>query len=342
MGNIKKVVLFMAMIMSFDFLCSCSSHTASKNKSLKIGVTLYKQDDVFITSVAKSLDEYVQKKESSTKTRINMDIEYAEESTIEQENQVDKFIKQKCNVICVNMVDRTEASVIIQKCKKAGIPIIFFNREPVEEDMNMWNKLYYVGGMSKQSGELQAQIMIDKYRKNKSYVDKNGDGKIQYVMLEGEQEHQDSILRTEYCIKTINSSGIELEKLGDENANWQSLQAYGKMVKWINKYGDKIEVVFCNNDSMAIGAISAIEASGIERTKRPLVIGIDGIPEAVKAVNEGKMEGTVINDDRKQAKAIIDMSYDLYTSKSFDHDVKLRNCKYVEIPHSIYVRKTNK
>ena len=134
---------------------------------------------------------------------------------------MDKFVSQDYDIICVNLVDRTAASMIIDKGKTANIPIIFFNREPVEEDMDRWNKLYYVGSQAEQSGEMQANIIINAYKKDISKVDKNGDGKIQYVMLEGEPGHQDSSIRTEYCIKTITQNGIELEKLADDTANWQ-------------------------------------------------------------------------------------------------------------------------
>ena len=54
-----------------------------------------------------------------------------------------------CNALCVNIVDRFAASVVIDKAMAADVPVIFFNREPVEEDMNRWEKLYYVGGRRK-------------------------------------------------------------------------------------------------------------------------------------------------------------------------------------------------
>ena len=76
---------------------------------------------------------------------------------------MDKFINQDYDVICVNLVDRTAASTIIDKAKSADIPLIFFNREPVEEDMNRWDKLYYVGAQAEQSARLQAEIVLDEW-----------------------------------------------------------------------------------------------------------------------------------------------------------------------------------
>ena len=57
----------------------------------------------------------------------------------------------------------------------ADIPIVFFNREPVEEDMNRWEKLYYVGADAKESAVLQGQILVDAYKKNPGSLDRNGD-----------------------------------------------------------------------------------------------------------------------------------------------------------------------
>ena len=104
------------------------------------------------------------------------------------------MINDGCNVLCVNLADRTEPSEIIDAAKEKDIPIIFFNREPVEEDMRRWDKLYYVGGKAKQSGELQGELAADFIKVNPQ-ADRNNDGKIQYVILEGEMGHQDAIIR---------------------------------------------------------------------------------------------------------------------------------------------------
>lgn len=283
-----------------------------KNKELKIGISVYKQEDKFITCLVNSLEEYVVKKENDTNTKITVNIVDAKGNTTTQNNQIDKFIIQEYDVICINIVDRTAAAMIINKAKKADIPVVFFNREPVEEDMNLWDRVYYVGAKADESGYMQGKIIVDEYNKNNSSVDKNKDGKIQYVMLEGEPEHQDSLIRTETTIKTLINNGIEVDKLADDSANWQYAQAYEKMMQWINEFGSKIEVVFSNNDDMALGAIYALENSNIELKDRPLVMGIDGIPEALKRIKDGTMKGTVFNNYQAQAEEIINICYDTY------------------------------
>jgi methyl-galactoside transport system substrate-binding protein len=335
---IKSVSRVLIMFSIFASLSACTANAntmkhSNEVKEIKIGVTLYRQDDSFVSTITKNFEEIAKEKESEGKYKITINVLDAKGSLNNQSNQVDKFVSQGYDIICVNLVDRTAASMIIDKAKTANIPIVFFNREPVEEDMGRWNKLYYVGARAEQSGEMQANIIINAYRKDISKIDKNGDGKIQYVMLEGEQGHQDSLIRTEYCIKTITKNRIEIEKLADDTANWQSDQAITKMTQWLKEFGDKIEVVFSNNDDMALGAINAINNANIAGNK-PIVVGIDGIPKALEAVKNGYMIGTIINDSKRQAKAIFDISYTLATNGNINSIEGLEKEKYIRTSHT--------
>lgn len=335
---IKNLCKLLTIVPVINLLSACNANVIisnydSRTKEIKIGVTLYNQDDAFISTIAKNIQDIAKEKEGEGNYKIIINILDAKGSSSEQSSQVDKFVSQNYDVICVNMVDRTSASVIIDKAKAANIPIVFFNREPVEEDLDRWNKLYYVGSEAEKAGEMQADIITKAYRENKQIIDKNGDGKIQYVMLEGEPGHQDTAIRTEYCIKTMEKNGIELEKLADDTAYWQSSQATSKMLQWIKKYGDKIEVVFSNNDDMAIGAIQALKSQDAVKSK-PIFVGIDGIPKALEAVKSGEMIGTVINDSKKQADVIFDLAYKLATHGDINSIQGLVDGKYIRTPHT--------
>lgn len=339
MRLIKKISGFLAIISVFNVLSACDANVKAGNydnniKEIKIGITLYKQDDAFISLIVQNIQQIAKEKEKENEVKYKMSIDVfdAKGSSINQNNQVDKFVAQNYDVICVNLVDRTASATIIDKAKTANIPIVFFNREPVEEDMERWNKLFYVGAQAEQSAEMQADIIINAYKKNNRSVDKNGDGKIQYVMLEGEPGHQDTLIRTEYCIKTITQSGIELEKLADDTANWQNAQATTKMTQWIKSFGDKIEVVFSNNDDMALGAIHALDNADLKN--RPLVVGVDGIPKALEAVKNGTMVGTIYNDSKKQAGAIFNLAYTLATNGNVNSVDGLEKGKYIRTSHT--------
>lgn len=330
----SKIFNVLGLMLMSTLIVSCNENISNnKNNEIKIGVTLYRQDDTFISSISSNLEEISKENENNFNKNIVLEFVDSKASTINQGNQVDKFIKQDYDVICVNLVDRTAAATIIDKAKSANIPLIFFNREPVEEDMNRWDKIYYVGAQAEQSARLQADIVAEEWLSNKNYYDKNNDGKIQYVMLEGEPGHQDTLIRTEYCIKALNEMGFQLEKLADDAANWQSDQANSKMNQWINEFGDNIEVVFSNNDVMALGAIYAINSNS-NIIRRPIVVGVDGIKEAMEAIKIGDMTGTVISDANEQAQAIWDIAINLANGNSLENIIDSKSEKYKKIPHT--------
>lgn len=291
--------------------CTLQANTESRRNTqpIKIGMALYRYDDTFISTLHKNMEEIVKHRETTDQIKIMLNVVDGKGNQSIQNDQVDKFLLQGYDVICVNEVDRTAASVIIDKAKSADIPVIFFNREPVEEDLERWEKVYYVGSDASQAGTMQGQIVIDAYNKNPEKADRNGDGKLQYVMLEGEPGHQDALIRTEYSVKTVRQAGIRVEKLANETANWQRSQASGKMSQWIQKFGDDIEVIFCNNDDMALGAIDAYRAEEI--TELPIIVGVDTTPPAMEEIKNGTITGSVFNDSRKQAEAIFDIAYAL-------------------------------
>lgn len=331
----KYMAILLVAAVCFSTLCSCdSSSSRDKVETIKIGVTVYRKDDTFISSICTYLDKISKEKETETGKKIVLNIVDGQSSQALQNDQVDNFITQRYDVICVNMVDRTAAAVIVDKVKTAGIPVIFFNREPVEEDLRLWSQTYYVGADAAESGRLQGEIIAKAYNSNRAMVDKNSDGKIQYVMLEGEQGHQDALLRTEYSIKAVTGAGIQVEKLANDTANWQRAQGSAKMAQWVVKFGDRIEVVFCNNDDMALGAIDALKGS----KKKPLVVGIDATESGLNALEDGSMFGTVFNDAQKQAKAIFALSYSLAQGENLSSLDSLQNGHYVRIPYSVVTK----
>ena len=139
-------------------------------------------------------------------------------------------------------------------------------------------------------------------------LDKNGDGILQYVMLEGEPGHQDALLRTEYSVKTLMTAGVTTEKLDNYNADWQRGLATVRMQQWLETFGDEIEVVFANNDDMALGAIDACLEAGMTQEEMPFIVGVDATPPALEALAEGTLQGTVRNDAAGQAQGILDLT----------------------------------
>ena len=164
-GGGAALVFVAAAVLLFTGIGSGSAKEEKKN-SMRIGVLLYRGDDTFIGTLRLSLEERAKEYEKETGIKVTLDVMDAKGSQNTQNNQVERLIGLECDALCVNMVDRSAASGVIDKAMAADIPIVFFNREPVEEDMNRWEKLYYVGADAKESAVLQGQILVDAYKRN--------------------------------------------------------------------------------------------------------------------------------------------------------------------------------
>ena len=168
------------------------------DSGLRIGVTLYSQDDTFISTMAQNLERLAQEAESTGDLKITLLISDSRHNQTTQMDQVDRFLARGCDILFVNMVDRTGAAVIVDKAEAEGVPVVFFNRQPVDEDIRRWENSFYVGASALESGTLQGKLVLNAWLQDRSRWDRSGDGVLQYVMLEGEPGHQDSLLRTEY------------------------------------------------------------------------------------------------------------------------------------------------
>ena len=328
----KKIHRGITVVLAAVLLTGCGGRTEKRVKSIKIGVTVYDQYDTFISQMMSVFTNYASWKEEETGVAINLEIMDASGSQATQNEQVRTLLEKKCDVICVNLVDRTEPTTITDMAEKNEVPIVFFNRELVAEDLERWDQLYYVGADAFQSGIMQGELAADAFKSDPS-LDKNEDGVFQYIVLEGEAGHQDAIVRTEYAINTLMEQGVEVEKLGYAIANWKRAQAQTKTTSMLAQYGDQIELIVANNDDMALGAIDALKAEEVPREDWPVVFGIDGTDVGLAAVKNGDMMATVYNDKEGQALQMLNLVYALATGSGMD-EIELADGKYIRLPYS--------
>ena len=326
MNKRKKIVVCLILgIILVCNICGCQSNKEEKNSILRVGIVTYTQDDPFINALKEQLKGNLKTMETKD-MKIMISERNGDNDQRDQNEAVEEMIDAGCDIMCINLVDRTEPSKIIKMARQNNIPVIFFNREPVKEVLNQWDKLYYVGCNAEQSGKMQGQIAAKYIKKNKK-VDKNYDGKIQYVLLEGEAGHQDAISRTDCSVKTIIGKGIKLEKLSYQFADWNRGQAENKTNQLIEQYGDKIEMIISNNDEMALGALEAYKKSKYDKKQWPIIFGIDGLDDALTAIKNGEMQGTVYNDKEDQALEISRLVVDIYQGNSMKNH-NLQQGKY--------------
>ncbi|CUU50425.1 galactose ABC transporter substrate-binding protein [Clostridium beijerinckii] len=281
------------------------AQTSTKSSNTLIGSAIYKFDDTFMTGVRTAMEGEAKEKGST------IELVDSQNKQPTQNEQVDTFITKGVNALAINPVDRTAAGPIIEKAKAKKLPIVFLNREPEKADMDSYDKVWYVGAHAEQSGTLSGQLIAD-YFKAHPEADKNHDGVVQYVMLQGEPGHQDATLRTEYSIKAIEAAGLKTQKLAADTAMWDKAKATDLMKAFMTGQGvDKIEAVLCNNDDMALGAVEALKAEGYNKgdaSKYIPVVGVDATAPALQAMKEGSLLGTVLNDAENQGKATVNIA----------------------------------
>ncbi|NLD34686.1 MAG: substrate-binding domain-containing protein [Clostridiales bacterium] len=276
----------LALVLAAVMMLGIVSVVSAEQKSLKIGVAIYKYDDNFMTLYRTELEKYL------TEKGHQVTIVDGKGDQAEQTNQINSFIADKVDVLIVNLVQSTAAATVIDLVKAADIPTVFINREPTAEDMQLWDKIAYVGADARQSGTFQGEIIAETENKG----DYNGNGTVDYVMLVGDPENVDAQYRTEFSIKALEDAGLKVNKLFEQRGDWAQEKGQELTANALAQFGKDVDVVFANNDAMALGAVQSIEAAGRVVGKDIYLVGVDALPEAVQLVLEGKMTGTVLND----------------------------------------------
>ena len=282
-------------------LTACAPRGSGEEETLRIGVAVYKGTDTYITNMTQAMETAAQAWSEESGERVQLTVSDAQENQNTQNEQIDRFLSLGYDVLCVNLVDRTDAARVIGKAREADVPVVFFNREPVQEDLESWEKVYYVGSDARQ---FQAQIVLELWESDPAALDKNGDGVLQYAMLEGESRHQDAMIRTEVSVQTLRDAGVPLERVESGIANWERSQADALTESWLLKGAD-LELILCNNDDMALGAADAVERLGLDFHN---IVGIDGTPQGLEAVEDGTLLGTVVMDYAAHGTAIFQLA----------------------------------
>ena len=200
----KSIIFALVLVLA---LVSCS-HA----EDIKIGSCIYRFNDAFMLRFRNAMTA------ESEKLGAKISMADGQDDQTTQDGQVDQFIADGVNVLIMNQVDRMASQTTIDKAKAANIPVVFINREPTPEMLASYEKAYYIGAKAEESGT-EAGELIAAYFKAHPEADKNKDGKLQFIMLKGQNGHQDMILRTKYSVEAIRAAGIEPVEIASAIAN---------------------------------------------------------------------------------------------------------------------------
>ena len=292
----------------------------------KVGVCIYQFSDNFMTLFRTELENYLV---SLGFSKGNITIVDGANDQATQTNQIQNFITSGVDVLIINPVNSSSAETITDMVVKANIPLVYINREPNSAEEQRWKdnnwKVTYVGCDARQSGTYQGE-MIAAIGKDK--LDMNGNGKVDYIMIEGDPENVDAQYRTEFSVKALTDAGLEVNELDDQVGNWDQATAQQLVANSLSQHGKDIEVVFCNNDAMALGALQSIEAAGRTVGKDIYLVGVDALSEALEDVLAGTITGTVFNDHFSQSHGAADAAVNFLNNKPNEYYI---GCDYVKV-----------
>jgi len=315
----KKTAILSAIALAVGFA------TAAQAADTRIGVTIYKYDDNFMSLMRKEIN-----KEAKALNDVELLMNDSQNAQSIQNDQVDVLLSKGVKALAINLVDPAAAPTIIGKAKPDNIPVVFFNKDPGAKAIGSYEHAYYVGTDPKESGLIQGDLIAKQWKANPA-LDLNKDGKIQYVLLKGEPGHPDAEARTKYVVEQLNAKGIQTEQLFIDTGMWDAAMAKDKVDAWLSSSkANEIEVIISNNDGMAMGALEAARAHG----KQLPIFGVDALPEVLQLIKKGEIAGTVLNDGVNQGKAVVNLANNLSHGKPATEGTKWElKDRVVRIPY---------
>ncbi len=288
---------------------------AAATSDMRVDVFYYDFSDVYISTVRAAMDE--QLKAMGIEPN-NWD---AAGSQPTQTDQVNTAITAGSDLLIVNIVETATsapAQDIVNAAQTAGIPVIFFNREVADNEViNSYDKCAFVGTNAPDAGHMQGEMIGNYLLANYDTVDLNGDGTISYVMFKGQEGNAEAEARTQYAVEDANKLLTEAGKpelsyydasastkyLVDTEGKWSAKAANDYMVALLGSYNEDnsnmVELIICNNDGMAEGAISALQNVGYNNGEGTTIIpvfGVDATDSAKALIKAGNMAGSIKQD----------------------------------------------
>ena len=297
----KTLALVLALCM---VAALCVSAFAEEKTEFDIRALIWKYDDTYGSSVRQAMTDAVEELSEELGLTINFQMYDAADDMAKQVEQANMIVNEHPDFVIINLAEVASGQQLVDLFTEAGIPFLFYNKEPSEETVQsvvVDSGSIFIGTTPREAGDMQGEILADMWAADQS-IDLNGDGKLQFVELEGEPNNPEAIARTKYSEETAVLNGVPLEAALEEYilvANWDTAQANEKFAPVFAAHPE-IEVVFVNNDDMGTGVVAALMQEGFNTGKegdpKLVVIGVDATDAALESIKNGGMTATVKQD----------------------------------------------
>ena len=269
-----------------------------EDKYIHVGIAVYDLKDTFMESYVQSLQELIETTTIAGK-KVSYEIYDAEGNSRQQEKQLQYMYAQEYDVMLVNLVEPASSASVLNSAEEADIPVILFNREVAEKDLDITKDVWYVGTDAKAAGKIQAEMLTKLWEEQQETIDKNKNGKLDYILVEGEESHYDTIRRTNGFLEA--GKELPLNQQKNLSADWNRQTAFEKFAELDEIVIQNTEAVICNNDDMALGIYDYYQEHQLEP---PVILGINNSQEMNEKIEAGELYGTVDNNVKDQVEWI--------------------------------------
>ena len=272
-----------------------------------IGVSMALFDDNFLTVLRNGIQS------QADSAGLKVQIEDAQNDVAKQLDQINNFIASGVDAIIVNPVDTSATQAMSDAAAAANIPLVYVNRQPINVDTLPDNQAF-VASNEVESGTLETIQLCDNWA---------GEGKteVNVYVMQGELSNQAAVQRTQ-DIHDVMGDGrckVKINIIDEQTANWSRDQAQTLMTNWLST-GTAFDGVIANNDEMAIGAIQAMKAAGIDMATVQ-VGGVDATQDALAAMQAGELDVTVFQNAAAQGGGALDAATKLAKGEAVDQKV---------------------
>lgn len=285
-----------------------------EDRYIHVGIAVYDLDDTFMKKYIRTLQEMIEETEIAGK-KVSYEIYDAEGKKRQQEKQLQYMYAQDYDVMLVNLVEPASAASVLNEAEEKEIPVILYNREVAEKDLQIVKDVWYVGTDGKAAGQIQGEMLKELWNKEMQSIDRNKNGKLDYILVEGEESHYDTIRRTNGFLES--GKELPLKQMGNLTADWKRKLALEKFAKLDEEIICNIEAVVCNNDDMALGVYDYYKEHHLEL---PIIIGINDSLEMNQKIQLGEIYGTVDNNIEDQAAKIYEIMKSVLNGTIGEHE----------------------
>ncbi len=246
--------------------------------SYRIGVSIARVDDNFMTYVRNGLDD------AARQENVQIQFEDAQGDVVRQLNQVQGFLNQKVDAVIVLPVDTSATASMTRAAVAAKIPLVYVNRHPDERKLP--TGVVTVASNDIEAGQLQMRYLAEKL---------GGKGTLAIIM--GDLAQNATHDRTE-GVKQILKDYPNIKVVEQQSAEWQRSKGMDLTSNWLLA-GSRFDAIIANNDEMAIGAAMALQQAGKAKGE-VAIVGIDGLPDGLAAIKRGMLVASVFQDPKAQ------------------------------------------